>query len=97
MPATKLISLNARRGECLMLRSIAQRNGALFDHRGQAMADKKNVIAGEPGTVTPKSLQASDTQAKEKGWVLDCLEDDEVREALNRLHARDERTAPSRG
>jgi hypothetical protein len=36
-------------------------------------------------------------QAKEEGWVLDCLEDDEVREALERLHARDTRTAPSQG
>ena len=61
------------------------------------MADKKNVVATEPGTGTPKSLQTNDEQAKEKGRILDSLEDDEVREALDRLHARDERTPPSQG
>ncbi|WP_454628528.1 hypothetical protein [Bradyrhizobium cenepequi] len=61
------------------------------------MADKKNVVATEPGTGTQKSLQTKEEQAKEEGRILDCLEDDEVREALDRLHARDERTPPSQG
>lgn len=64
------------------------------------MADKKDknvVVATKPGTGTNESLQTKDVQAKEEGWVLDCLEDDEVREALERLHARDTRTAPSQG
>lgn len=59
------------------------------------MADKKNVVAAEPGPATQESLQTKNEQAKEEAWVLDCLEDDEVREALNRLHARDERTLAS--
>jgi hypothetical protein len=67
------------------------------------MADKKNVVATEPGTGTQESLQTQETfqtkdeLAKEEAWVLDCLEDDEVREALDRLHARDEKTPPSQG
>ncbi|MBO4224693.1 hypothetical protein [Bradyrhizobium neotropicale] len=59
------------------------------------MADKKNVVATEPGIGTPKSLQTKKQQAEEGSRVLDCLEDDEVREALDLLHERDERTPPS--
>ncbi|MCA6107751.1 hypothetical protein [Bradyrhizobium cenepequi] len=62
------------------------------------MVDRKNVVvATERGTGTDDGLQAKDRQAKEEGWVLDCLEDDEVREALHRLHARDTTTAASQG
>ncbi|WP_043159275.1 hypothetical protein [Bradyrhizobium sp. Ai1a-2] len=62
------------------------------------MADKKNAVATEPGTGTQKGLQSKDQQAKqEESWILDCLEDDEVREALGLLHERDETTPPSQG
>jgi hypothetical protein len=61
------------------------------------MADKKNGVATEPGTGAQENLQTKDEQAKEEAWVLECLEDDDVREALDLLHARDERTPPSEG
>jgi hypothetical protein len=61
------------------------------------MADKKNGVATESGTGAQESRQTKDEQAKEEAWILECLEDDEVREALDRLHARDERTPPSEG
>ena len=61
------------------------------------MADKKNVVATDPGTGTKKNLQTKNQQAEEESRVLDCLEDDEVQEALDLLHERDERTAPSEG
>ena len=61
------------------------------------MADKKKLVATEPGTGPQESLRTRAEQAKEEAWILDCLEDDEVREALDRLHARDEKTPPSQG
>jgi hypothetical protein len=61
------------------------------------MANEKNVVATEPGTGALKKLQTKDEQAREEAWVLECLEDDEVREALDLLHARDERAPPSEG
>jgi hypothetical protein len=61
------------------------------------MADKKNVVATEPVTGAQQSLRTKAEQAKEEAWVLECLEDDEVREALDLLHARDEKTPPSAG
>lgn len=48
-------------------------------------ADKReNVVASQPRTTTKDAVQ---TTSKQK--VADALEDDEVREALKRLHARD--------
>ncbi|TAI66090.1 hypothetical protein [Bradyrhizobium sp. Leo170] len=61
------------------------------------MADKKNMVATEPGTGTQESLQSKDQQAKEEGRILDSLEDDEVREALDLLHARDDGMSASEG
>ncbi|MFH0296033.1 hypothetical protein AAFX91_02160 [Bradyrhizobium sp. 31Argb] len=60
------------------------------------MADKKNMVATEPRNGTKESLQSKDQQAKEEGRILDSLEDDEVREALDLLHARDDGTSVSK-
>ncbi|MDI4231521.1 hypothetical protein OZ411_01670 [Bradyrhizobium sp. Arg237L] len=61
------------------------------------MADKKNVVATESGTGTQTSLQTKNRQAEEESRILDSLEDDEVREALDLLHARDDGTSASEG
>lgn len=48
-------------------------------------ADKReNVVASQPKTTTKNAVQTTSKQRE-----ADALEDDEVREALKRLHARD--------
>lgn len=49
------------------------------------MADEReNMVASQPRTTTKDAVQATSKQRE-----ADALEDDEVREALKRLHARD--------
>jgi hypothetical protein len=54
------------------------------------MADKReNVINSQPRITTKNSVQATSKQREVERSAQDALEDDEVREALKSLHARD--------
>ena len=48
------------------------------------VVSKEKPIAGTEGI-----LRNKDSQAGEERWVQDALEDDDVRESLRILHARD--------
>lgn len=52
--------------------------------RQYGVVTKEKPIAGTEGI-----LRNKDSQAGEERWVQDALEDDDVRESLRILHARD--------
>ncbi len=56
---------------------------------GKDTADKQVDVAGSQPATAKKIRKASSDQAPEERWVQDCLEDDDVREALKSLHERD--------
>lgn len=60
------------------------------------MGDKQEKVIGiEAGTSAKEIPPAKVQQAKEEILILDCVEDDDVREALEGLHAREDRTTTS--
>ena len=57
-------------------------------HEAEQDTDKSRALALQP-TIKDAPLTDRNEPAEARRWVEDALEDDEVREALKLLHARD--------